>query len=114
MAIAKKGSRRITVDGIDYRWRANGDDVHYDQVAIRVAPEEGTGTTLLFHTSGEHRNTLSGYSHPVVTPARVAEVIRLALLYGWRADEPGKPFDLWPHLPAEWQGPMKSVALRHP
>jgi hypothetical protein len=108
MAIAREGSRRIVVDGVTYRWRANGDNVGYGLVDVAIALDQATGTTLLFCSDEERVDTLTGYSHPVITPARISEVIRLALGCGWRADEPGKPFDLWPHLPAEYQGPMNS------
>lgn len=100
MTMARKGSRRISVDGKAYRWRVNADDLGWDYVSVAVAPDEGPRQTMSFQTKGEPLNPdemlgRHGTPHPVVNPARVAEAIRKATSRGWQADQPGKPFPMW-------------------
>ena len=99
MAMARKGSRRISVDGTPYRWRVNPDTLGHDYFSVVVSPDEGPGQTMSFQTKGEPANPGDtprfGIPHPVVKPAKVAEAIREAARRGWRADQPGKPFALW-------------------
>lgn len=102
MALARKGSRPITVDGRSYRWRVNDEDLGLGFFSVTVSLDEASGQTMCFRTGGEPRWVAPGYPHPAVKPAKVGEAIRQAASHGWRADEPGKPFDLWRHLPEDW------------
>jgi hypothetical protein len=100
MAMPKKGSRTIVVDGATYRWRIRG--------RITVAQTEGEGnlmvaveevadtgvSTLLVDTSVPREwFSFSGYQTPI-TPAAVQTYIRLALQQGWKPTQKGKPFVL--------------------
>jgi hypothetical protein len=98
MAISKKYSRRIVVDGIAYRWRVPP-EVEYDQtghdglVIVNVWLEEGAGQTLrLLGSSHPMRNAAEPAS--VITPQRVAAGIRAALLAGWQPTGPNGTFRL--------------------
>ncbi|WP_171472256.1 hypothetical protein [Frigoriglobus tundricola] len=87
MAISKKYSRRIVVDGVAYRWRIPP-EVEYDQTAhdghliVNVWPEKGAGQTLRLY-GGLHPMRERATASVVITPRRVADAIRAALRAGW-------------------------------
>lgn len=97
MAANKRGSRRIVVDGVGYRWkfprwRTDQEEDHPGvwAVAERVEPE-GSQLLLVFpqrhHMSGPHAQQ----GRPVL-PSDIAAGIRAALDAGWRSDRPGSQF----------------------
>ena len=100
MAMPKTGARRITVDGVAYRWRVrhrahpftarNWDGrVH---VSVELADEPGA--VLVVFTGHQHPRDIDTYPPGVdpVHPGHVAEWIRQALAAGWRPGEPGPQF----------------------
>ena len=96
MAISKKYSRRIVVDGVAYRWRIPP-EVEYDQTGhdglliVNVWLEENAGQILRLHGSSHPmRNEAS--PEAVITPRRVAEGIRAALRAGWQPTIPSRYF----------------------
>ncbi|NXY94760.1 hypothetical protein HYE82_10220 [Streptomyces sp. BR123] len=97
MALVKKGSRLITVDGITYRWRLRGRPT-YDQglatspLAYAVEHAETAGTTLVITTNRPHPGNWLGTPGSPVLPAHVADSIRTALTDGWTPTRPGSPF----------------------
>ncbi|WP_326783467.1 hypothetical protein [Streptomyces sp. NBC_00151] len=99
MALVKKGSRLITVDGTTYRWRLRGRPT-YDQglvhspLAYAVEHAETPGTTLVITTNQPHPSNWFGSQGSPVLPARVADNIRTALTAGWMPENPGSPFHL--------------------
>jgi len=88
LALRKKGTRRITVDGAVYRWRVVGGARcciacawgRFDFAAEKV---DQNGPVLLAYTS----------AFPVV-PSVVEVGIRRALSKGWRPEQPGPAFHL--------------------
>lgn len=99
MALVKKGSRRITVDDITYRWRLRGRPT-YDQglvwspLTYAVEHAENPGTTLVITTNQPHpSNWLGARANPVL-PSDVADSIRTARLQGWTPQSTGSPFHL--------------------
>ncbi|WP_171166438.1 hypothetical protein [Streptomyces sp. I05A-00742] len=99
MAMPRKGSRRITVDGIAYRWRVRHRPT-YDQ-AVAGAPltyaveqAESPGTTLVVTAEGTRPDGWFGAPSVVVTPSTVAEVVRTARSRGWTPERPGPSFHL--------------------
>ncbi|WP_327281506.1 MULTISPECIES: hypothetical protein [unclassified Streptomyces] len=99
MALVKKGSRLITVDGTTYRWRLRRRPT-YDQglavspLAYAVEHAESPGTTLVVTTNQPHPSNWFGTHGSPVLPARVADDIRTALTAGWSPASPGAPFRL--------------------
>ncbi len=75
MSIARKGTRRIVVEGESYRWVVAPDDE--PGLGIIVEREAGHGQRLLAWV--EHGNTIS--------PALVRKVILFALSRGWAPSE---------------------------
>jgi hypothetical protein len=96
VAISKKYSRRIVVDGVAYRWRIPP-EVEYDQTAhdghliINVWLEEGAGQTLRL-LGGLHPTRQQAAPNVVVTPRRVADAIRAAVRAGWTPTTPNRTF----------------------
>jgi hypothetical protein len=99
MAIAKKGSRRIVVEAIPYRWTVRPRPTYAQALAcghLSFAVEmEKTGRTTLVVTVGASRpdNWVASQSS-VVTPSLVERAIRQALSQGWRPSERGSPHAL--------------------
>ena len=97
MALVKKGSRRITVDGISYRWRVRGRATYAQGMGWRpltyaVAPAENPGTTLVVTTHQLHPSNWCEARAKPVLPAEVAATIRMARAKGWVPEKPGSPF----------------------
>ncbi|MFD7026584.1 hypothetical protein ACFWAR_00935 [Streptomyces sp. NPDC059917] len=99
MALVKKGSRLITVDGTTYRWRLRGRPT-YDQglvwspLTYAVEHAEAPGTTLVITTNQPHPSNWFGTQGSPVLPTQVADSIRMALTAGWTPENPGSPFHL--------------------
>ena len=97
MAMMKKGSRSIIVDGAAFRWRIRGRETTAQasgDTNLMVAVEpivEGKGIycPLIVDTSTPRPEPGDPVS---VTPAVVEAYIRLALTNGWTPTETGKPF----------------------
>ncbi|OLT28724.1 hypothetical protein BJF83_14685 [Nocardiopsis sp. CNR-923] len=95
MALVRKGSRHITVDGTDYRWRVRHKPTYTQGIcatpmtfAVELAEEPGQ--TLVITTQHPHPETwLSVDSPAAVTPAVVAATIRNALAHGWSPESSG-------------------------
>lgn len=81
MGLAKKGSRRIVVDGQVYRWTLSPDDE--PGIAIVVEKAADPGQRLVSWV--QHDNTIS--------PWMVRAAILKALQEGWQPERKGKPFD---------------------
>lgn len=104
MAMPKKGSRNIVVDGAACRWRIRGRPSYSQEmgwsnlsVAIEPATEDGTDVTrLVVDTSAPRPDADAVGTDEIVsvTPAVVEAYIRLALKQGWNPVAKGKPFVL--------------------
>ncbi|MET9153254.1 hypothetical protein ABZX82_18565 [Streptomyces griseoflavus] len=99
MALVRKGSRRIVVDGTAYRWRLRGRPT-YSQGLVRspctfaVERADTRGATLLVTTDQPHPSNWMGREAEPVRPSRVAAAVRLALRDGWTPTAPGSAFHL--------------------
>lgn len=99
MTIPRKGSRRIVVDGIEYRWRIRQKPT-YSQAAfghtLNVAVEicENSNCTLVVDLSQAHPCNWIGDPSTPVTPSEVSDLIRNALDVGWKPTEKGSAFKI--------------------
>ena len=90
MAIPKKGSRRITVGGVIYRWRIRSKPT-YDQAAfganVTAAVELFDSPYSVLHITFPWVRCDNWIGNPVqpVTPAHVAQSIEDAIAEGWDA-----------------------------
>ncbi|MEW2188656.1 hypothetical protein [Streptomyces microflavus] len=99
VALVKKGSRRIVVDGVTYRWRirhkptycqANG----WNPLTFAVEDATVPGTALVVRTDRTHPGNWFGLPTKPVLPADVVQAIRTALARGWTPYISGTPFHL--------------------
>ncbi|MEU8434735.1 hypothetical protein AB0F18_17800 [Streptomyces sp. NPDC029216] len=99
MALVKRGSRLINVDGTTYRWRLR-ERPTYDQGLVRspltyaVEHAHAAGTTLVVTTNQPHPSNWFGTQGSPILPAQVADSIRAALADGWTPESRGSPFHL--------------------
>ncbi|MFE5998785.1 hypothetical protein ACFQ6C_18155 [Streptomyces sp. NPDC056454] len=101
MALNTKGSRRITVDGTEYRWRIRRKPFYMQGLCwtpITYAVEAGSGGrpgTILIVIGGQaHPGNWVGAEAEPVRPVHVAASIRQARGQGWDPDRAGSPFRL--------------------
>jgi hypothetical protein len=96
MAIPKKGSRRIQVDGVGFRWRVRhkptyAQSIYETGMSLAVQHEEESGAVLVVNLPQWHPQHSIGTP---VTPGDVERHIREALAAGWKPTEPGKTFEM--------------------
>ncbi|SFC62527.1 hypothetical protein [Streptomyces aidingensis] len=99
MALVRKGSRRIVVDGVTYRWRLRrkptyGQGLGSSPCVFAVEHADNPGTTLVVTTNHPHPGNWVGRSSRPVLPSDVARAVRLALACGWAPQAHGSPFQL--------------------
>ena len=89
MAIPKKGSRSIHVDGVDYRWLIRRKPA-YAQSYLHIAIEakNNPGATLLIQSERPHPEHWDTEEIIPVTPSDIEGWINSAIEAGW---EPGVP-----------------------
>lgn len=97
MAIAKKGSRKIVVDGNEFIWKVrkyvNHNEHHGVDYCIPVQSVDGQ---ILLITTGYNRSG-SDYSanHQFpITPSIIQKCIRYAISKGWQYKEKRPPFEI--------------------
>ncbi|MFD8939139.1 hypothetical protein ACFV0R_28480 [Streptomyces sp. NPDC059578] len=85
MTLNKKGSRRITVDGIEYRWRIRRKPSYMQGLcwtpmtyAVEAASGSQPGTTLIVTSGQAHPSNWVGVETEPIRPAHVAASIREA------------------------------------
>lgn len=99
MALVKKGSRHITVDGRTYRWRIRrrptyGQALIWSPLTYAVEYAEAPGVTLVVTTNQPHPSNWFDAPASPVLPSQVADSVRTARARGWTPETPGKPFRL--------------------
>jgi hypothetical protein len=95
----KKGSRRITVDGGDYRWRVRRKPSScqgnaWTPLTFSVERTEAPGNLLVVSLPCARPDNWLGRRTIPVTPALVAASIRRALEQGWDPGRPGRAMRL--------------------
>jgi hypothetical protein len=99
MALVKKGSRLITVDGVVYRWRLRRrptypQGIGQRRLAFAVEQVDRKGSVLLVTVPQDHPSNWMGGPAVPVLPSTVAAIVRKALTQGWQASQPGPAFRL--------------------
>lgn len=101
MALNKKGSRRITVDGTEYRWRIRRKPTYTQGLcwtpltfAVEIADADRSGTTLVVTSGQPHPSNWFNIEAEPIRPADVAVSIREARARHWNPSGPGTPFML--------------------
>lgn len=91
--LPKKGSRRVTVDGVVYRWRESHGHRSFE---LRVERFDDPGQLLFAPFAYLHLDPTHG-SHvyrPIMTHSVLREVIERGLARGWTPERSGPPFSL--------------------
>ena len=99
MALVRKGSRLITVDGIVYRWRVRkrptyAQGIGDSPLSFAVEQADQRGTVLIASMPTAHPSNWVGAPALPVVPSLVAAVIRRAREQGWHPEHPGSAFTL--------------------
>ncbi|MEV8633776.1 hypothetical protein AB0395_19165 [Streptosporangium sp. NPDC051023] len=99
MAIPKKGSRLITVDGVTYRWRIRRKPTYcqansWGPLTFAVESADGPGRVLLVALPCSRPDAWLGERAMAVRPALVAGSMRMALERGWDPRQAGSAFTL--------------------
>ncbi len=101
MAVRKKGSRRITVDGVEYIWRVprRPSRMAWDGnigFIVTVQRVDRIGSVLALCSDHRHPTVARVWGSQVVSvlPSQVADGIRQALAAGWQPGSPGGDFGL--------------------
>jgi hypothetical protein len=97
MALVKKHSRVITVDGLAYRWRVRRRPTYAQATALSplsfaVERADRKGSVLIATMPGSHPSNWLGAASTPVVPSIVAAVIRLARERGWQPERPGPTY----------------------
>jgi len=97
MSLPKKGSRRIVVDGVTYRWRLRGRPTYsqalcWSPCTYAVGHLEHPGSTLVVKTNQPHPGNFFHRPSLAVRPSDVARAVRFAVERGWIPEHPGSPF----------------------
>lgn len=97
MALVRKGSRWIVVDGWVYRWRLRGRPTYFQGVTwspctFSVEHAATPGATLAVITDQPHPSNWFGSEATPVLPSAVTRAIERALREGWTPSASGSPF----------------------
>lgn len=98
MAIPKKGSRLITINGDHYRWRIRHKPTYFQgnewtNLTLAVEKADNPGTTLVIKMPQPHPKSWSNKEPVAVLPSNVKTSIEKALALGWQPSTPGSPFE---------------------
>jgi hypothetical protein len=97
MAIAKKGLRKINVEGEDFYWRVrkkiSHNEAHNNELGIPVQHSSG-GQLLLVYLGFCRSYGYGTKSIESVTPSLIKNYILEAIKLGWQFNQNGKPISV--------------------
>ncbi|GIH01365.1 hypothetical protein Pma05_79370 [Plantactinospora mayteni] len=99
MTLVIKGSRRITVDGVTYRWSIRRRPTYcqalgWSPLTFVVERAERPGAVMVASLPCAHPGNWLGIPSQPVLPGTVAVGVRQALVAGWQPSRPGPAFEL--------------------
>lgn len=102
MTLAVKGSRKITVDGVVYRWSVRRRPTYcqalgWSPLSFVVEREEQPGALMVASLPCAHPGNWLGLPSQPVLPGTVALGVRQALAAGWLPSRRGPAFELLLH-----------------
>ena len=102
MAIRKKGSRRISVDGQDYLWRIRRKPTYTQAVmwsgmSIAVESDQPPHSVLIVTLQRPRPDTWMSENSEAVTPQDVTSWIRAALSDGWNPSNSSQQYQFVPN-----------------
>lgn len=98
MAIPQKGSRRIVVDGVAYRWTIRRKPTYNQLLGSRMTfavqlDNEKLASTLVVNTPYQRPDSAIAKQKAVIMPRDVTAAIRAALLEGWEPEVDAGTFE---------------------
>jgi len=100
MTLPRKGSRKIVVDGLAYRWYIRPRPTNWEaeghgivSLTVAIERDDTPNKTRLILSVPVTRHDSGEKPAGVVLPADVARYIREALQNGWLADQAGSPWN---------------------
>lgn len=99
VALARKGSRRIIVGDVEFRWKVRGRPTYcqamgWSPLCFAVQQADGQGARLLVSVPCAHPSNDLGFPAGAVLPRTVATAIKAAMEQGWQPLRPGPEFRL--------------------
>jgi hypothetical protein len=97
VALARKRTRRIIVDGVVYRWKVRRKLSHAQEMGLSpltLVVEQAEVSGALLVISLPKVDDWTGWPYRIVRPATVASGVKLALARGWLSSRPGPAFTL--------------------
>lgn len=99
MAISKKGTRKIVVDGKAFLWKIRRKPTYCQEmgwtnmlIAVQYA-EYDQGCSLILNLPYGRPGNIKGLATIQVTPHLVQSYIREVIICGWTFDKPGVPYE---------------------
>ena len=119
MTLARRWSRNITLDGVEFRWKVRGKPTYsqglaWSPLSFVAELAEGSGALLVVKLPYAHPSNWFDLPGIAVTPGLVAESIRSALASGWKPGRSGPAFQVQAELPAEQSFEAYRRSLREP
>ena len=99
MAIPKKGSRKIVVDGVEYRWRVRWKPSYSQAIGetnLTAAIElyENPQSILSITFPWVRYDAWIGAAEHPITPKLIENCVLNALVQGWKPDQKDKAFKI--------------------
>jgi len=99
MSLTQKGSRRIVVEGVAYRWVMRqkptyGQGLTWGPLSFAVELEIAGQSTLVVTLDAPRADNWVGVQGFAVTPSWVALAIKQALERGWKPQDKGSAYAL--------------------
>ena len=98
MTIPKKGTRKIEVNELNFRWLIRKkatytqSDYGIGKLHVAIELEEDPGTSLFIYTDRKHPKDIGTEIVNPIKPFDISNWIKQALDLGWNPSESGKPF----------------------
>lgn len=89
MALSRRNSRPIVVNGVSYRWAFSApydSDLNLHRLNLTIQPEIGHSTKLIGTGQCQTNNEYLLESVVIMTPSIVSRIIASAIKDGWTAD----------------------------
>jgi hypothetical protein len=98
VTLARKGSRPIHVDGVEYRWKVRNPTysraVGWSTLTFVVEHATEPGTLLVVNTAQARPDNWLAQPSPVIRPEQVASAIRSAQAQRWQPTQRGAAMQL--------------------
>lgn len=119
MALTRKRSRLITVDGVEFRWKVRGRPTYHQAMgwsplSFAVQQNDRPGARLVVSLPCAHPGNAVGLPAGTVLPHVVVAAITKAMDQGWQPSNPGPQFILELLEPEDGGAPLQGFSQTQP